>query len=131
MADTPFYFSNQLNDDMEKKKVAFISHPLKGDLEGNTNKVKQICRSLINDGVIPLATHMLFPSFLDDNIPEERETGMKATLELLSRSDEVWVYGDRISEGMKREIELAKNLNIPVVYKSDKLNELNEKKRRN
>lgn len=116
-----------INDDMGEGKVIFISHPLKGDLEGNTNKVKNICRELINDGVVPLATHMLFPSFLDDNIPEERETGMKGTLELLSRSDEVWVYGDRISEGMSREIELAQKLNIPIVYKSDELSELNEK----
>ena len=111
----------------DKKKVIFVSHPLKGDLEGNTNKVKKICRELIDDGVIPLATHMLFPSFLDDNIPEERETGMKGTLELLSRSDEVWVYGDRISEGMSREIDLAEKLNIPIVYKSEELSELNEK----
>lgn len=106
---------------MDKKKVVFISHPLRGDLEGNTNKVKQICKNLISDGVIPLAAHLLFPTFLDDNIQEERETGMKGTLELLSRSDEVWVYGDKISEGMKKEIELAQKLGIPVVYKSDGL----------
>ena len=92
---------------MGERKVVFISHPLKGDLEGNTNKVKQICRELIdNSDVIPLATHLLFPTFLDDNVHEERETGMKGTLELLTRSDEVWVYGNRISEGMKKEIEL-------------------------
>lgn len=104
-----------------ERKVVFISHPLRGDLEGNTNKVKEICRELINDDIIPLAAHLLFPTFLDDNIQEERETGMKGTLELLSRSDEVWVYGEKISEGMKKEIELAQRLGIPVVYKSDEL----------
>ena len=76
---------------------------------------------MINDDIIPLAAHLLFPTFLDDNIQEERETGMKGTLELLSRSDEVWVYGEKISEGMKKEIELAQRLGIPVVYKSDGL----------
>ncbi len=112
---------------MGERKVVFISHPLKGDLEGNTNKVKGICRELIDDGVIPLAAHLLFPTFLDDNIPEERETGMKGTLELLSRSDEVWIYGDGISEGMTKEIKLAQELGIPIVYKSDELSELHEK----
>lgn len=105
---------------MEKKKVVFISHPLKGDMEGNTNKVKEICRELITNGeVIPLATHLLFPTFLDDNISEERRTGMDGTLELLKRSDEVWVYGDKISEGMKEEIELAEKIGIPIVFKSN------------
>lgn len=105
---------------MEKKKVVFISHPLKGDVEGNINKVREICRELILDGkVIPLATHMLFPTFLDDDVHEERRTGLDGTLELLKRSDEVWVYGDRISEGMKEEIELAKEIKIPIVFKSN------------
>jgi len=105
---------------MEKRKVVFISHPLKGNVEGNKNKIKEICRELILDGeVVPLATHLLFPTFLDDGIHEERRIGMNGTLELLKRSDEVWVYGDKISEGMKEEIELAKEINMPIVFKNN------------
>jgi hypothetical protein len=103
---------------MEKKKVVFISHPLKGDVEGNIIKVRKICRELIIEGnVIPLATHMLFPTFLDDDIHEERRTGMDGTLELLKRSDEVWVYGKKISEGMREEIDLAEKIGMPIVFK--------------
>ena len=105
---------------MEKRKVVFISHPLKGNIEENINKVRKICRELIIEGeVVPLATHMIFPTFLDDSIHEERRIGMDGTLELLKRSDEVWIYGDRISEGMKEEIELAKEIRIPIVFKNN------------
>lgn len=32
--------------------------------------------------------------------------------------DEVWLYGDRISPGMKQEIELAHQYKIPVMAKT-------------
>ena len=35
---------------------------------------------------------------------------MDMGLELLKLCDEVWVFGDKISEGMKKEIEFAKSL---------------------
>ena len=31
--------------------------------------------------------------------------------------DEVWVFGDKISSGVKEEIELAKKYDIPVTIK--------------
>ncbi len=39
---------------------------------------------------------------------------MDMGLELLKLCDEVWVFGDKISEGMKKEIEFAKKLNIEI-----------------
>ena len=33
--------------------------------------------------------------------------------------DEVWLYGDKISIGMKEEILLAKSLGIPVIPQSE------------
>lgn len=45
---------------------------------------------------------------------------MLAGTVFLSKCDEVWVYDARgISEGMKKEIELAKSKNIPVVHMPD------------
>ena len=38
------------------------------------------------------------------------------TREDINMSDEVWVFGDEISEGMALEIEYAKKENIPLVY---------------
>ena len=57
---------------------------------------------------------------LDDAIPDERKLGMQADLSLLWVCDEVWVFGDEITEGMKKEIIFAEKLNIKVKYISEK-----------
>ncbi len=35
-------------------------------------------------------------------------------ISLLTKCDEVWVFGERISEGMQSEISIAKALNIKI-----------------
>ena len=45
---------------------------------------------------------------------------MQAGLSLLWVCDEVWVFGDEITEGMKKEIIFAEKLNIKVKYISEK-----------
>ena len=57
---------------------------------------------------------------LDDEIPDERKLGMQAGISLLWVCDEVWVFGDEITEGMKKEIIFAEKLNIKVKYISEK-----------
>lgn len=46
---------------------------------------------------------------------------MQANLAYFHRRfvDELWLYGDRISPGMKIEIELAHTLGIPIVAKTE------------
>jgi hypothetical protein len=39
---------------------------------------------------------------------------MTIGLELLKICDELWAFGDRVSEGMAGEIEIADELGIPV-----------------
>ena len=41
---------------------------------------------------------------------EERIQGLTMGQEILKRCDEIWVYGPNISQGMKYEIETAKEL---------------------
>ena len=55
-----------------------------------------------------------YPQILNDSIPEERETGIRLGLEILKRCEEIWICGDRISTGMKREAAYAKDRGIPV-----------------
>lgn len=57
--------------------------------------------------IIPIAPHLLFPQFLDDNKPKERELGLFFGNAILSKCAEMWVFGDRISEGMEAEIKRA------------------------
>jgi hypothetical protein len=102
------------------KKLVYICHPLGGDVKGNQEKVKRICREIMlgREDVIPFAPHLYFPDFLDDDDPYERKLGMQGDLLFLRICNEVWVYGDRITKGMKKEIKLARALGIPVKYKS-------------
>ena len=53
------------------------------------------------------------------SIHQIRPDNLCAGLSLLWFCDEMWVFGDEITEGMQREINFCKNLNIRVVYISD------------
>ena len=58
--------------------------------------------------------------YLDDAIIEERRLGIDANLICFYKHfiDELWLFGDRISEGMKEEVLLAIKLDIPVIPKT-------------
>lgn len=98
-------------------RIAYIAHPISGDIAGNLEKIRQIARhiNLTEPETVPFAPYWLDCHALDDNVPEERERGIKNGKRLLAMADELRVYGDRISEGMRHEINLAIELNIPVV----------------
>lgn len=66
----------------------------------------------MSKGFIPLAPHLLFPQFLDDEDKEEREIGITYGLYLLKKCNAIWVFGGKLSEGMLREIKWAKRYGI-------------------
>lgn len=61
-----------------------------------------------------LAPHTFFPRFLDDNVPKEREFGMKCGLKALSFCSAMLLFGNYVSSGMSAEIKEALRLRIPV-----------------
>ena len=99
-------------------KIVYIAHPLSGDLTGNLEKVRKIIRliNLNEPDIVPFAHYFVDCYALDDTFKEERERGIKNDMALLKAGfiDELWLYGDRISNGMRAEIELAKKLGILV-----------------
>ena len=101
----------------------YICSPLRGDIEANIKKAQQYCRLAIKENHFPIAPHIYFTQFLDDNDPSERKLGMKYAKDLLYECDALWVCGDKISEGMAEEIAIAKEQGIiietrriPVTY---------------
>ena len=82
----------------------------------NVERTKTACSLVTKRGLLPIAPHLFFPQFLDDDNPKERKMGMLFGRELLCGCDAVWVFGDRISEGMEAEIKQAKASDIPVRY---------------
>lgn len=80
----------------------------------NIERALKACRILAMMGIQPLAPHLYFTRFLKDELAAERAAGMKFGLSWLEKADEIWVFGDTVSEGMAQEIAKAKELGKPV-----------------
>ena len=102
----------------KNRRKVYVASKYAGDTSANTAAAIQYCRQVIEQGFMPVASHLLYPAsgMLRDDDPRERELGLMFGLALLRVCDEVWVFGD-ISPGMAAEIEEAKRLRKPVKYK--------------
>ena len=98
----------------DKRPIVYVCSPLRGDVERNIHKAIGYCKYIYSQGGIPLAPHVIFTTFLDDNDPTDRAAGMKMGLELLAVCDELWAFGDTVSEGMAGEIAAAEKLGLRV-----------------
>jgi len=97
-------------------KIVYIASPYAGDTEANTEKAIDYCAFAVSRGVLPLAPHLLFPLFLDEDDIEQRELGLSFGITLLDKCDELWVCGDEVSKGMAAEIKTAQEIGIPIKY---------------
>ena len=102
--------------------LIFVCSPFRGDIEHNTELARKYCHQVSELGKIPIAPHLYFPQFLNDADPVEREKGIAFGIALMRFCEEVWVFGDVISDGMKYEIENAKNEGKVVKYIGTKQN---------
>ena len=66
----------------------------------------------------------MFPQFMDDEDPEERELAIFMDIVLMGKCSEVWVFGSELSEGMRLEIDRAKKRKQPVRYFNDQYREV-------
>jgi hypothetical protein len=105
-------------------KTVLIAHPMTGDIEGNTKKVEAICREIHSAEIIPI-----FPSFTTRRYltpdPKDRELAKAHIKEYFKRGmvDEVWLYGDNLTQGMLREIKTANEHSVPVTAKTPQTKE--------
>lgn len=105
---------------MKKRPFIYICSPLKGNIERNIQRAIGYSRFVYSKGGIPLAPHAIFTQFLDDNIPEERNAGIDMGIQLLLKCDELWAFGEKISEGMAAEMAAAKTLGLKVKRFNDR-----------
>ena len=91
-------------------KRVFICSPYRGDVERNLKAARKHARMAAIIGYCPLAPHLMFPQFLNDNDPEQRILGITLGVEQMKVCDEIWIFGGRISNGMAFELEKAKEL---------------------
>lgn len=104
---------------MKKNDLVYICSPLsaptKQGIRMNMEKAAYYA-GLVSGvtGCRAIAPHSFLPEYLDDSIPEEREAALAFGLSILKLSKAVIVCGNRISSGMRGEIRLAGELNIPA-----------------
>lgn len=106
------------------KPLVYICSPYSGNIEENVKKARVFCRFALEMNFIPLAPHLLFPQFMDDENPQERELAMFMNVILLGKCNELWVFGNTISNGMAQEIEKAKKRKQLIRYFNEKLQEV-------
>ena len=97
---------------------AYVCSPLGGNITANIENAKRYSQYVFKCGMAPVIPHF-YALVLNDDNPEERKLGMQAGISLLWVCDEVWVFGNQITDGMKKEIRFAEKLNIKVRYISE------------
>lgn len=100
------------------KKRIYICSPYAGDVIMNKIRAKEWSKKVFELGYIPICVHI----YLEDATGMHENKGDRDRLLKLGREfvefcDELWIFGDRISEGMKGEIEYANRIGIPIYYK--------------
>ena len=58
------------------RPIVYICSPYAGDVEANVENARRYSRFAVDAGYIPIAPHLLFPQFLSDDNPKERQLGL-------------------------------------------------------
>lgn len=106
------------------KPLVFICSPYAGDIEWNVRKAQGYCRYAVSKNHIPIAPHLLFPQFLEEDDQEQRILGIFFGMVLMGKCSEVWVFGGKLTKGMSVEIEKAKQRGLPIRYFNDRCEEV-------
>lgn len=111
-------------DANNQTSVVYICSRYSGDVKHNTEMARRYTRLALDKGCIPITPHLYLPQVLSEE--RERDKAINADLSLLEKTDEVWVCGDTISDGMACEIGHAKRLGKTIRYiREEELNARN------
>jgi len=99
------------------RPIVYICSPYAGDVEANVKRARIYSRFAVDSGFIPLTVHLLYPQFMRDDDPAERELALRFGNILMGRCAEVWVFaGHGVSNGMAVEIARAKTKGYLLRY---------------
>ena len=105
------------------RPIVYICSPFSGNVNRNIEMARKYSRFAVDKHYLPIAPHLLFTQFMNDEISEERETAIFMKFVLMSKCAEIWVFGDVISKGMQSEINRAKRKNMKIRYFTEELEE--------
>lgn len=98
--------------------IAYIAHPIGGDVEGNLARIREIVKHINSTtNVVPLVPYYSDVASCDDNDPLMRARCIRNDHAIIASGivNEMWLYGDKISKGMFDEVVLALKHKIRVV----------------
>jgi dienelactone hydrolase len=95
------------------RPMVYVCSPYSGDIEGNTERARRYSRYAVDQGMIPIAPHLLLPQYMTE---DERDLALFMDIAILSKCAELWVFGDRITEGMEKEISYARSKGMKARY---------------
>lgn len=75
-----------------------------------------VCQYVIEQRNIPLNPFRVFGYFLGDRVP--RDIIRRTNYEMLTRCDELWVFGELLADGVIVEITQALNSGMPIRFHS-------------
>lgn len=106
------------------KKLVYICSPYARDIPHNTKRAQGYSRFAVSQNVIPIAPHLLLPQFINESDKVERRMALAMAIVLLTKCSELWYFGNKITEGMSKEISFAKNRGMIVRQFSEKCGEI-------
>ena len=100
-------------------KKIFVCSPYRGDTERNVQFARAFCSMVVESGFRPSCPHLLYPQFLDDDLPDERELARAFALADLKSCEALWWAlppgYEEPSEGMRDEIQEAEKLELAIL----------------
>lgn len=117
--------TNIKKEDKIFRPLVYICSPYAGDVEKNTERAKLYSRfAVIERNAIAFAPHLLFPLYLSDDDPAERELALFMDIVFLGKCNELWVFGEYITKGMQMEIDKAKKRHMTIRYFTEDMEEV-------
>ena len=83
---------------------------------GNVERARDYCGYITTTfpNTLPVAPHIYLTQFLDDREDDDRNLALSIDKLIVGECNELWVFGERVSDGMAAEISEAARLGLPI-----------------
>lgn len=117
----PYQAISNMNKEQKRyRPMVYICSAYSGDVEGNLIRARKYSRYAVDEGTIPIAPHLLFPQFMEEDT--ERDLAMFMDIAILSKCRELWVFGEPTA-GMENEIAYAERKQMTIKYFNEECKE--------
>ena len=106
---------------MENIKRSYVCSPCRADTKEGVEKNMMNARAYVvwveskNGGKCrAYAPHSCLPAMFDDNDPFDRNLAISVCYDTLNGCDDMYVFGNKLSDGMKGEIKHAVVTGMPI-----------------